>query len=63
MSMPVIFIISKYIKNYNSVQVITEPQSSRNFLLDIKKKISISEISFFFFEAPCYLKKIFVRFL
>lgn len=38
MSMPVIFIISKYIKNYNSVQVITEPQSSRNFLLDIKKK-------------------------
>lgn len=49
MSMPVIFIISKYIKNYNSVQVITEPQSSRNFLLDIKKKISISEISFFLF--------------
>lgn len=43
------FIISKYIKNYNSVQVITEPQSSRNFLLDIKKKISISEISFFLF--------------
>lgn len=52
-------------KELHSVQVITEPQSSRNFLLDIKKKISISEISFFFFEAPCYLKnlcKIFVKF-
>lgn len=65
MSMPVIFIISKYIKNYNSVQVITEPQSSRNFLLDIKKFLLVKFLSFFF-EAPCYLKKnlckIFVKF-
>lgn len=37
MSMPVIFIISKVHKELHSVQVITEPQSSRNFLLDIKK--------------------------
>lgn len=35
-------------KEVHSVQVITEPQSSRNFLLEIKK-ISISEISFFLF--------------
>lgn len=52
MSMPVIFIISKYIKNYNSVQVITEPQSSRNFLLDIKKKFLLVKFLSFYFEAP-----------
>lgn len=54
-------------KRVHSVQVTAEPQSSRNFCLKFKKKISISEISLFlfFFEAPCYLKnlcKIFVKF-
>ncbi|CAK6432880.1 unnamed protein product [Pipistrellus nathusii] len=50
-------------KELYSVQVITEPQSSRNFLLDIKKKFLL--VKFLFFEAPCYLKnlcKIFVKF-
>lgn len=50
MSMPVIFIISKYIKNYSSVQVITEPQSSRNFLLDIKKNFLLVKFLSFYFE-------------
>lgn len=53
-------------KQVHSVQVITEPQSSRNFCLKLKKKfLLVKFLYFFFFEAPCYLKnicKIFVKF-